>query len=150
MKNALKQSSKMPKKPLSCLFLATFLLNPALAMAFDVDMAKIAYIESSNNPNAFNKSSGAVGLVQITKPVLIEYNQRCKTSWQMKDLFNADLNLLVGTWYMQDRIPQMLKHFKIKDTVRNRLWAYNAGIGMVKKGIMPNETRNYIVKYEAN
>ena len=42
----------------------------------------------------------------------------------------------------------MLKHYKIEDTVRNRLWAYNADIGRVLDGNMPNETKNYIVKYE--
>jgi hypothetical protein len=48
---------------------------------------------------------------------------------------------------MNTRIPQMLKAYKIPDTIDNRLWAYNAGIGNVKKGRLPKETRNYIRKY---
>jgi hypothetical protein len=112
-----------------------------------VDISTIAIIESSGHPSAFNSHSGAVGLCQITKPVLIEYNRHWETSWHMRDLFNPDLNIMVSTWYFDDRIPQLLKHYHIKDTVRNRIWAYNAGIGMVKRGIMPLETRNYMQKY---
>lgn len=117
------------------------------AYATTIDMVKIAKIESSYNPKAFNASSGAVGLCQITKPVLIEYNQRFKTKWTMKDLYNGDLNMLMADWYMNSRIPAMLKHYKIKDTIKNRLVAYNAGIGNVVKGRVPRETQNYILKY---
>ncbi len=131
------------------LLIALIIPSYGNAQGVKIDMAKIALIESSNNPKAYNKKSGAVGLVQITKPVLIEYNQRWKTNWNMEDLYNADLNLLVGTWYMEDRIPQLLHHYKIKDTVRNRLICYNFGIGNLKKGLpLPAETRNYIIKYE--
>ena len=35
----------------------------------------------------------------------------------------------------------------IADTIDNRLWAYNAGIGRVIKGIKPDETREYIKRY---
>jgi hypothetical protein len=56
---------------------------------------------------------------------------------------------IVANWYMNKRIPQMLKHYKRKDTIENRLWCYNAGIGMLLKGIKPKETKEYINKYKA-
>lgn len=113
-----------------------------------IDMAKIAMIESGNNPKAYNKRANAVGLCQITRPVLREYNRAWGTNWTMRDLFNADINLLVATWYFEDRIPELLRAYRIKDTARNRIICYNAGIGNLRKGRIPLETRNYIVKYE--
>ena len=113
-----------------------------------IDISIIAMIESGGNPLAYNKKSGAIGLCQITKPVLIEFNRHFKQHYTTKDLYNGRINVLVADWYMNHRIPQMLKHYKIEDTVRNRLWAYNADIGRVLDGNMPNETKNYIVKYE--
>lgn len=125
------------------------LVNGCVYASDLIDMAIIAKIESSNNPNAYNKGSGAVGLCQVTKPVLVEYNAKWRTNWKMADLYNANLNILVATWYMEERIPQMLKYYKIKDTVRNRLIAYNCGIKcLVVKRKLPTETINYIIKYE--
>jgi hypothetical protein len=54
---------------------------------------------------------------------------------------------------MNTRIPQMLKAYKIPDTIDNRLISYNAGIkvckdyhrGKIKR--LPRETVNYITKY---
>lgn len=122
--------------------------NVIVVSVASIDMSIIAQIESSGNPKAFNESSGAVGLCQITPIVLKEYNQFNKLGYKMDDLYDGAFNRDVANWYMNQRIPQMLKHFKIKDTVRNRLWAYNAGIGNVKKNRMPEETKSYIVKYE--
>jgi len=109
----------------------------------EVNMDKIAQIESSGNPLAYNKGSGAKGLYQITEICLEDYfifNPCCI------NLFNEDDNLHVADWYMNERIPQLLKHYGYDDTVRNRLIAYNCGITCVGKKL-PNETVNYISKY---
>lgn len=113
-----------------------------------VDMGIIADIESSGHPDAYNRHSGAVGLCQITAVVLKEYNIKHKTGHTMKELYTAGFNMAVADWYMNVRIPQMLRAYNIEDTTRNRLWAYNAGIGNVVKHRMPEETKSYIVKYE--
>lgn len=122
-----------------------------------VNMTTIAQMESSFNSKAFNRSSGAVGLCQITPVVIEEFNQFIKeenpdcmnTNCRLtpKDLFDGGRNYYVANWYMNERIPEMLAHFHIKDTVKNRLWAYNAGIGNVRRNRLPTETRNYIEKY---
>lgn len=115
----------------------------------DVDMAIIASIESSNNPNAYNKRSGAVGLCQITPIVLLEFNKYRHTHYIMNDLYSPGLNKTIATWYMNMRIPELLANYGIKDTTRARLIAYNAGIRiLVKKHVLPKETINYIIKYE--
>lgn len=113
-----------------------------------VDMSKIIQIESSWHPDAYNRHTGATGLCQITPIVLKEYNKMQRQDYSKRELFDKDINIKIGDWYMNHRIPQMLKHYHIKDTLRNRLWAYNAGIGQVVSNIMPQETKDYIVKYE--
>lgn len=127
--------------------LALGLLLTSCARADMVDIGIISKIESSGNPTAFNSHSGAIGLCQITSVALKEYNVKNKTHIHRLDLFNGKTNLMVANWYINNQIPIYLRHYKLEDTTKNRLWAYNAGIGMVKKGILPKETRNYIIKY---
>ena len=114
----------------------------------EIDLRIIAQIESSNNPNAYNKGSGAVGLYQITAICLEDYNQTHRHQFQLNEMFDAVKAEVVARWYLKQRIPALLRHYHIEDTLENRLWAYNAGIGRVVKGIMPEETKNYIIKYE--
>jgi len=116
--------------------------------AQDVDMNKIYGIESSNNPKALNKKSKAKGLGQITPIVLKEWNNFNKKKYEDTDLFNPKANKEISQWYMNKRIPQMLRHYKKPDTLKNRLIAYNAGINYVVKSLpLPRETKNYLKKY---
>ena len=114
-----------------------------------VDMVKIATIESHNDPSAYNRASGAIGLCQITPVSLEDFNRAHRTTYPIKNLWDGQFNIMVADWYANIRIPQMLRAYHIKDTVKNRLWAYNAGIGRVRHGIMPKETREYVKKYNA-
>ena len=47
-------------------------------------------------------------------------------------------------------IKKLIEAYKIPITLDNVLWAYNAGIGNVKKNRMPKETINYIKKVKDN
>jgi hypothetical protein len=123
-------------------------INPISVNHNEVDMAIIAEIESDNNDHAFNQGSGAIGLCQITPIVLKEYNQIWNKNFDRQYLFNGQFNLQVADWYMNHRIPYLLKHFNQPDTLENRLLAYNAGIRAVIKHRMPKESRNYIIKYK--
>lgn len=130
------------------LMIGAILAFKGCAVASDsIHMPAIIQIESGGKESAFNANSGAVGLCQITPVVLKEYNLMVGADFKRKDLFNGQVNLKIATWYMNRRIPQLLKHYGIADTLKNRLWAYNAGIGKVRRGILPLETRNYIKKY---
>ena len=114
-----------------------------------VELSIVSYIESSNNPMAYNKVSQARGLYQITPICLKEYNQWHKgENIALNALYSPVVARKVAKWYIDVRIPQMLKAYKISDNLKNRLFAYNAGIGLVKRGIMPEETRQYISKYK--
>jgi soluble lytic murein transglycosylase-like protein len=116
-----------------------------------VDLDALIEIESGGNPKAFNKSSHARGILQITPVVAEEWNRyhpKDKLT-DLNDLCFPEVSLKVARWYLGVRIPQMLKHFKKPITVRNILICYNAGINYVVTGKeLPHETKNYISKYE--
>jgi len=146
-------------------------ISVSCAKADEIDLSIVAQIESSGNPNAYNKRSGAIGLCQITKICLTEFNalydkqnffcaeRTAKTEYlnqkkinhekyNIGDLYNPTINIEVADWYLNIRIPQLLKYYKKPVTLENILWAYNAGIGNVVKNRMPLETKNYIKKYK--
>jgi len=109
----------------------------------------IILIESSGNPLAFNKHSQARGLCQITPVVLQEYNNRHKTEYLPRHLFLPEINKKIARWYLNKRIPQMLKHFKKEVNERNILISYNAGINYVVKDLpLPPQTKEYLIKYK--
>ena len=121
-----------------------------------IDMEKIYQIESSMNPEAVNKRSGARGLGQITSIALKDWNNlNPNEKYTKKDLFNPVINRKISRWTMNERIPQMLRSMKIQDTPTNRLIAYNWGIGNLKKFVdgkikkLPKETENYLLKYQS-
>jgi len=132
----------------------------------DIDIAAIVQIESSGNPMAISQDY-CRGLMQISNSVLREYNdytiKYCLGTYEngflaqpvaytKQDLFNSKINIQIGTWYLTERIPQMLRHYKLPVTIDNILIAYNFGIGNLVKYRqgrvgLPTETRNYLKKY---
>ena len=118
-----------------------------------VDIDRIIAIESGGDKNAYNAGSGARGLMQITPICLREWNKRhLRDQYTLDDLYNGEINIRIGTWYITSRIPQMLAYYQIPDTTTARLACYNFGIGNYRKYLLgqkqlPNETKQYIVKY---
>lgn len=117
------------------------------AKAETIDIDAIIQIESSGNPLAYNPNDGGRGLLQITAPVLIEYNKFNKTSHQPRDLFNPIINKKIGIWYMTKRIPQMLRYYGLPLTADNHIIAWNAGIKNARIGRVPKITKLYLKKY---
>lgn len=111
-------------------------------------MSAISFVESSNNPKAFNKKSKARGLYQITPIVLKEWNNyNPEETYKKDDLFNENVNTKIASWYLNNRIPQMLTFYKKPVNLENVLTSYNAGINYVVKGKkLPEETTEYIKK----
>jgi len=113
-----------------------------------INMNKIAYIESSNNSLAYNPKTKATGLYGITPICLLEFNKFKGKDYTLFSLFNSKRNYEVAYWYMNIRIPAMLKYYGKLDTIRNRLICYNAGINYVVKDLpLKKETINYVKKY---
>jgi len=145
--------------------LGCFLINPAFALEIDDELIScIIATESSGNPSAFNKNSGAIGLMQITNSALDDFN---KWSWvttdskgenplpvsdppryNLGDMYNPSKNVEVGTWYLWHISNRYLKG---KGTLEDILICYNFGYGNWRKykagkKQLPSETKNYIKK----
>lgn len=131
----------------------------------NIDINAIIQIESSGNPMAISKDY-CRGLMQISNDVVKEF---CKFNgftqhsltwlsddsipYQYHSVYDVDLNIKIGTWYLTQRIPQMLRHYKLEHSVENILIAYNFGIGNLIKYRqgrvgLPKETRQYIERYQ--
>ncbi len=140
------------------------------AFAHPVNMKILAEIESSNNPKAHNKKSGARGLYQITPLVLKQYNESNPMhdyhldiknpivfmDHQLKpdELFDESINYFVAYFYL-DWLSQRC------DTVDEILIAWNWGIAHLRNwkhnpfnGVsgpsleeLPRETQDFLRKY---
>ena len=136
------------------ILLLLLLLFSSTVLAGDIDINRIIQIESSGNPVAYNKRSKAIGLCQIRSCVLGDWNRlHSREKYRIADLYRAEVNKKIGSWYINKQIPIYLKYYKIPDTVKNRLIAYNFGIGNLMKYLrgdrkLPKETKDYIKKYK--
>jgi len=112
-----------------------------------IDLNIIEFIESSHNPMAYNSTTQAVGLYQITPICLADYNQLQHTNYTKQDLFNPNINRRIAKWYIEIRIPVLLRHYKKEVNVRNVIYAYHDGIGNLVKGKISDNAKNYWRKY---
>jgi hypothetical protein len=114
-----------------------------------IDLDIIKQIESSNNPLAYNKTTKATGIFQVTPICLLEYNNYNKTDYILSDMYNPILCHKVAEWYLNKRIPQMLKYYNKPVTLETVLVCYNAGVAyVVHNKPLKTETINYIRKYK--
>lgn len=120
-----------------------------------IDLNKIAFIESSNNPKAVSRD-GSIGLHQVSQPCLSDWNSAHPGQrYVLKDMLEPVKSTWVADWYFNVRIPALLKHYKIEASTLNIIAAYNWGIGNVvkwqKTGAqfeqMPRITQRYYRKY---
>ena len=125
-------------------------VNNLEAQVHYVNVMKIAKIESDFNPNAVNPKEGSRGLCQIRRECLTDFNMHHKEgTYSYDQLFDREINLQIAGWYLNDRIPAMLKRFNKPITLENILIAYNAGIKYVAENIVPpKSTLRYIKKYK--
>lgn len=114
-------------------------------MGISIDMGKIAFIESSGCKNLVGDNGKALGCYQLHKGVVAEYNQYKRASYKHKDVMRKDIGFKIANWYMNKRIPAMLRHYKLPDTLENRITAYNMGIKAVVNG---KRAVKYIEKYK--
>ena len=131
------------------LALVFLLIFGSPAYAGYMDLGKIIRIESNGNSRAYNRNSKARGLCQITPICLKEWNNfHPREKYTLNDLWNAEINKKIATWYLEVRIPQMLRHYGFEVNVRNMIICYNAGIGyLVGHKQLKKETVDYIAKY---
>ncbi len=123
----------------------------------EINMGAIVQIESSGNPNAVSPA-GCRGLCQIAEGTWVECCKWLGVSWTWsEDAFDPGCNRAVGNYYINHRIPAMLAHYGIDDSVTTRIGAYNAGIGTLLRlwrkhghewlAYAPKETQRYVLRY---
>ena len=106
---------------------------------------KVIEAESSGNPNAVNKRTGAKGLMQIMDATAKQPGLGVKP---LEDPFNAEENVRFGSEYLYALMD------RYNDDTTSALAAYNWGVGNVDKWLkkggdfneLPKETQNYIKK----
>jgi len=158
----------------------TFLICLWLASAIRVEGADeinalipfIIKVESNGNPNAVG-TSGEIGLLQISSIVLEEFNREHKIyryttpsgkkgithlpgreweTYKLAELFNHEVNIRVGTWYLR----RLKDHYipKNKYSVEVLLASYNCGPTKMRKlgwdwKKAPKSTVRYVKKVMA-
>lgn len=126
-------------------------------VAPEINMGAIVQIESSGNPRAVSPA-GCRGLCQIAEGTWVECCKWLGVSWTWsEDAFDPGCNRAVGNYYINHRIPAMLAHYGIDDSVTTRIGAYNAGIGTLLRlwrkhghewlAYAPKETQRYVLRY---
>ncbi len=126
-------------------------------VAHEINMGAIVQIESSGNPRAVSPA-GCRGLCQIAEGTWVECCKWLGVSWTWsEDAFDPGCNRAVGNYYINHRIPAMLAHYGIDDSVTTRIGAYNAGIGTLLRlwrkhghewlAYAPKETQRYVLRY---
>lgn len=85
--------------------------------------------ESAGVPHAIG-TSGEIGLGQIMKGALTDYNTNHKglfETFELTDMFDIDQNLEVSIWYLSYLKNRFFHSWELS------LRAYNAGIGNIRK-----------------
>lgn len=84
----------------------------------------IIQTESEGNPNAisFLGYDYGIGLMQVSKIALLDYNLWNGTSYTQEDLFNPDINVMIGSWIFMHNT-----HYGVPEELSALLTAYNCG-----------------------
>ena len=114
-----------------------------------IDFHAIAQIESNSGRDmaAYSLNRDDVGLYQVTHVVLEEYNQYHSHGYTKADLLDNNINAIVAQWYMEVRIPRLLRHFGLRVTVDNCLICWNGGIKAAIKHHLTGITKRYLREY---
>lgn len=133
-----------------CGLLLSLLIAPGLSQgAVTVNMSALRQIESGGDSGAIGDHGKALGAFQIHKAVIDDFNAKASNKLLQplshKDVLRPEIGEIVANWYINQRIPRMLRAFGLQDSLENRLTAYNMGIKAVKKGKVAKE---YIRRYK--
>jgi soluble lytic murein transglycosylase-like protein len=118
-------------------------------------LAALIRIESSNNPKAYCRSSGARGLTQITpvawRDLVANYPHKYRKLNYRRDIYRPDVAQEAGKDYL-NLLRRYLRVKRIPVTLDNLLAAYNWGINNLNRfGLKraPRQTRRYIAKIKS-
>lgn len=131
-----------------CVGLSLSGLSEECEAGVQINLEAIRHIESSGRSDAVGPS-GERGLYQVSDVLRREYNQFKKKSVSPDELFLPEVNEEIAEWYLHERIPALLRHFKKPITIENVITAYNSGIRtVVRDSPLPPITKAYLNKYK--
>ncbi len=114
----------------------------------EIDLHVIAQIESSGNPNAYNPSSKATGLYQITPICLKDFNLNARSGhFSLEEMKDPNKAKIVASWYFFKRLPGLIQHLGYESNEETLLIGYNCGPKCVKRQKLPKQTQDYLKKY---
>jgi soluble lytic murein transglycosylase-like protein len=118
-------------------------------------IVQIIQAESTNNPAAVSKAGqdSGLGLMQVSKVLLIDYNERHHTDIQQEELLDPETNIKVACWFLNS-IPRRigLDEIPVTNESLSKVYAaYNVGIRNFNnyysthysKGIDPKSGKDY-------
>lgn len=111
-----------------------------------IRLSAIEQIESSSNPNAIGDQGHSIGLYQISKGLLTDFNTYHKTDWTHVEMRSPDQAEIVALWAFQTYFPTILKRLKKPTTTKNLIVCWSAGCGKVNHP--PLLTKKYLKKYK--
>ena len=104
-----------------------------------------AVIERESNFDVMAEGGiGEFGLMQVTQTVIDLFEE--ETGRSVANPNDAVMNINVGAWYLLDKIPRYLDYYGHTVNVENVIKAYNAGIGNLNKGNIPQLTLDYVIE----
>lgn len=142
------------------IFYFSFLVSATVSVAAAEECVRIylpaiSQIESGGDPRAVSYRGAKYGrgeyqISEVCFKDYLLYHPREKI--EIQTLFDPNTSYKIADWYLNSRIPGMLKHYGVPDSIENRLIAYNSGIRRAvshhKTGAeIPAETVKYIEKY---
>lgn len=104
------------------------------ANQFNVDPFLICAIikaESNFKKNVIS-NKGAIGLMQLTPKTAEWVCKQIKHKYNYNELFNPDINILIGSWY----IKYLINYYN--NDIKLAVAAYNGGMANVNKWIKAN------------
>lgn len=118
-----------------------------VAMAQDVDLRVLAQVESSGIVDAVGDGGKALGLYQLHKEAVSDANRLLGTRYRHTEALDSEKASIMAHAYINRVIPHYLRAYGLRDTVENRLTAYNMGIGAVRHH---QTAERYIARYFSN
>lgn len=111
------------------------------------DILAVICVESAGNPNVVGDKGKSFGLMQVGELALIDVNKSLGTNYTKEQLLIPDINVLVGSHYLQLCFKQALKE-NAKDVRYLGYRKYNAGIGRAtEKNNISKNYANVVMQY---
>ena len=77
--------------------------KPFENVSFEQIWSAICFIESSGNAKAYNEAEDAVGISQIRKAKLQDYNKATNNNIQHEDCFDVEISKLIFKWHFEQQ-----------------------------------------------